>query len=130
MSIHQEITFRCDPATVYKALTESGRFATFTGAPAEIDAVEGGAFSGFGGQVTGRNVELHNDAMIVQAWRTATWPEGVYSIVRFELQQSGNGTRLTLDQDGHPADAKDHLDGGWHKMYWEPLAAYCESGER
>ena len=130
MSIHQEITLHCDPAKVYKALTDADRFTAVTGAPAEVDAVEGGAFSGFGGQITGRNVELRNDAMIVQAWRAGSWPEGVYSIVRFTLQRSGNDTRLTLDQDGHPADAEDHLDGGWHKMYWEPLAAYCQSGGR
>jgi Activator of Hsp90 ATPase homolog 1-like protein len=53
----------------------------------------------------------------------ADWPDGVYSIVRFELDSSGDETRLTLDPDGHPAEAEPHLGGGWHKMYREPLQA-------
>lgn len=126
MSIHQEITLHCEPATAYRALTVAKEFAAVTGAPAEIDAVAGGAFSGFGGEITGRNVELKDDAMIVQAWRVGAWPQGVYSIVRLGIEKSGADTRLTLDQDGYPAEAEEHLDGGWHKMYWEPLRAYCE----
>lgn len=128
MAIHQEITLHCKPATVYRALTDAGQFATITGAPAEIDSAEGGAFSAFGGQITGRNIALKPDAFVVQAWRAGAWPEDAYSIVRIRLEPVGADTLLTLDQDGHPADAEDHLDGGWHKMYWEPLAAHCESG--
>jgi activator of HSP90 ATPase len=126
MAIHQEITLHCKPAIVYEALIDAAEFATLTGAPAEIDPVAGGAFSGFGGQITGRNIELKPDELIVQAWRAGAWPEGTYSIVRIRLEQVGADTLLTLDQDGHPADAESHLDGGWHKMYWEPLAAHCE----
>ena len=125
MTIHQEITFKCSPAKIYRALTTSSDFAAATGAPADIASVEGGAFSCFGGQILGRNVELNKDQRIVQAWRVAGWTEGVYSIVRFTLEPSGNGTKLTFDQSGHPEAATEELDGGWHKMYWEPLKAYC-----
>ena len=31
-----------------------------------------------------------------QAWRLKTWPEGLYSIVAFELEVNGSGTRLAL----------------------------------
>jgi len=43
------------------------------------------------------------------------------SIVRFELAPSGKGTKLVFDQAGDPADAEAMLEGGWPKMYWEPM---------
>ncbi len=76
-----------------------------------------------GGDISGRNVELVPDKRVVQAWRSNAWPEGVYSIVRFELTPEGRGTRLLFDQAGHPEGAQEMLEGGWHKMYWEPMGA-------
>ena len=64
--------------------------------------------------------------MLVQAWRVGGWPEGVYSIVRIQMDPAGDETKLTLDHTAYPPDAEEHLNAGWHKMYWEPLKAYCE----
>ena len=93
-------------------------------APADIDPSPGGAFSCFGGRITGRNIELVPNRRIVQAWRAGTWPEGVYSIVRFELETHGADTKLTFDQSGFPDGNREHLESGWPKMYWEPLRVY------
>ena len=124
MAIHQEVRIKGSPQQIYKALTTAKQFSEVTGAPADIAADEGGAFSCFAGQITGRNVELKVNKTIVQAWRAGTWPAGVYSIVRITLEQAGDETKVTLDQSGFPDDAAEHLQGGWHKMYWEPLKAY------
>jgi uncharacterized protein YndB with AHSA1/START domain len=123
-TIHQELTFKASPKKVYDALMDGKSFAAFTGAPAANDAKVGGAISGFGGMITGINVELVPDKRIVQAWRAGNWPEGTHSIVRFELAPAGGGTRLTLDHSGAPEGSEEMLEGGWHKMYWEPLAKY------
>lgn len=127
MPIHQEIAFAAPPPRVYKALTDSSEFAKFTGAPAKISTDEGGAFICFGTFILGRNVELVPDRRIVQAWRVFNWPEGVYSIVRFELSGENGKTKLVLDQSGVPADAAGHIDDGWGHKYWEPLRQYLES---
>lgn len=126
--IHQEVTFKnTTPAQVYRTLMVAAEHARFTGAPAEIDGAEGGAFACYGGNVHGRNVALVADRRIVQAWRAKSWPEGVYSIARYELTSDGADTRLTFDQDGVPEEAVQHIDGGWHRMYWEPLARHLAS---
>lgn len=124
--IVQQISFKASPDRIYMALLDAAQFSEFTGgAPASIDAREGGAFSCFGGMIAGRNVELREGQRIVQAWRVGNWPEGLYSIVRFELAASGsNGSRLTLTHAGFPDEAREHLDAGWHRMYWEPLAKF------
>ena len=128
-TIRQEIEFKTNPQRVYDALLDAKQFSAFTGAPAEIDRQVGGAFSCFGGIITGRNIELVPNKRIVQAWRVKIWPEGLYSIVGFELQPDGPGTRVVLTHDGFPADMRAHLngegpDGGWHRQYWDPLRKY------
>ena len=124
--IQQEVWIDASPSRVYRALTDSSDFAAFTGDPARIAAQEGGAFSCFGDLVLGRNIELVPDQRVVQAWRVFNWPEGVYSIVRFELQAEGENTRLVLTQDGVPDTDVGHVESGWHSKYWEPLRKHLE----
>lgn len=123
-AIHQEVTINAAPSKVYRLLTNSEEFARMTGGKAaDISSEAGGAVSLFGGDIRARNVELVSAKRVVQAWRSQAWPEGVYSIVKFELTPQGSGTKLVFDQAGHPADAQAMLEGGWGKMYWEPMNA-------
>ena len=120
-NIHQEVTLPSAPSQVYQALVDAKKFAELTGAPATGDGSEGASFSAFGGHVTGRNVELLPGKRVVQAWRAKTWPEGLYSIARFELEADGKGTKLVFDHDGFPEDMKKHLADGWQANYWDNL---------
>ena len=123
--IHQEVVIKAPPQRVYAALTDAKRFSAFTGgAPAEISREAGGAFTCFGGMIQGRQIELVPGQRIVQAWRAGNWSPGVYSIVRFDLQDAGGQTRLVFDHTGFPEDQGEHLASGWNQMYWEPLKKY------
>jgi activator of HSP90 ATPase len=122
MPIHQEVKFSAAPAKVYEALVNLEKFGDVTGAPASGQSTEGGAFSAFGGHVTGRHVELVKDRRVVQAWRAKTWPEGLYSIVRFELEADGSGTKLSFDHAGFPEDQAEHLSAGWKSNYWDNIS--------
>jgi activator of HSP90 ATPase len=121
-NIHQEVSLAASPSNVFTALVDARRFAELTGAPATGEAAEGAAFSYFGGHITGRHVELVPGRRVVQAWRAKGWPEGLYSIVRFELEAKGAGSRLVFDHDGFPAEMTDHLSRGWQANYWDNLA--------
>jgi activator of HSP90 ATPase len=123
-NIRQEVSFAAPPSRVYQALVDTKSFSEMTGAPASGDPTEGAAFSAFGGHITGRHVELVPDKRVVQAWRAKTWPEGLYSIVRFELKGEGKGTKLVFDHEGFPEDMKEHLSQGWHSNYWEKISKY------
>jgi activator of HSP90 ATPase len=123
-SLHQEIDIKASPQRIYETLLDAKQFAAFSGTPAEIDAKEGGAFTMFGGQIAGRNVELVPNQRIVQAWRPTHWDPGIYSIARFELKPQGAKTQVILDHTGFPAGDFDHLDWGWHAHYWEPLKKF------
>ena len=119
--IHQESNFTASPQWLYEMLLDSKKFSTFSGRAAEIKREAGGMFSLFGGHIVGRNVELIPNKRIVQAWRVVDWPEGVYSIVRFELKAQESGTRLVFDHIGFPDGLHDHLAEGWEANYWALL---------
>lgn len=119
--IHQEQTFAAAPDEIFAALTQEAEFGAMTGAPAQINPVPGGEFSLFGGAIHGRNIECVPGTRLVQAWRSSTWEDGVYSVVRFELAPVASKTRVILDHAGFPDGTGEHLDAGWHPNYWEPL---------
>jgi activator of HSP90 ATPase len=126
-AIHQEVTIGAAPARIYEALLDSRTFTKFSGSTAEIDRGVGGAFSMFGGVITGRNIEEAPNARLVQAWRNnMVWPAGLYSVVRFELKAQGTGTLVVLDHTGFPLDAgeAESLARGWYEHYWTPLRKY------
>ena len=124
ITIHQEIEFTVSPQQLYEALLDSKQFTEFSGRAAEINREVGGPLSLFKGHIIGRNLELVPDQRIVQAWRVVTWPEGTYSIARFELEPQGSGTRLVFDHIGFPEGLHDHLAAGWEENYWSLLKKY------
>ncbi len=123
-SLHQEIDFKIGPQRIYEALLDARQFSAFSGAPAEIDRVAGGAFSMFGGIIVGRNIELVPNQRIVQAWRPKYWAPGVYSLVKFELKDQSAQTKVVLDHTGFPEGLFASLDSGWYERYWEPLKKF------
>jgi activator of HSP90 ATPase len=122
--LHQDVDLPASPARVYAALLDSSQFAAATGAPAAIGREAGSAFSLFGSVIVGRTIELIPDRRIVQAWRPAYWPPGVYSLVHFELAAKGAQTALALDHTGFPEGDWAGLDSGWGLRYWEPFKKY------
>jgi activator of HSP90 ATPase len=132
-SIHQEAVFKASRQRVYAALVDTQQFdkvIQLSGAmkamhlgdkPTEISREVGGAFTLFGGYITGRHLELVPNERIVQAWRAGSWNPGIYSIARFELVEQGSGSKIVFDHTGFPKGDADHLAAGWKANYWEPL---------
>lgn len=132
--IHQEAYFGVTPERLYQALLSPEQFSAstkksfdmFTATSAKIDAREGGAFSLFDGHIIGRILELVPGKRIVEAWRVVDWPDGVYSIARFDLEPKGTGTQLHFDHTGFPEGLKEHLATGWQQHYWDALNKYFQ----
>jgi len=132
-SIHQEAVFKASRKRLYEVLIDAKQFdkvIQLSGVmqsmhlgdkPAEISREVGGAFTLFGGYITGRQVELVSNERIVQAWRTGGWAPGVYSIAKFELVEQGSGTKIVFDHTGFPKGEAEVLASGWKAHYWEPL---------
>jgi uncharacterized protein YndB with AHSA1/START domain len=134
-AIHQEVIFKASRTRVYEALTDAKQFEKVVqlssavksgmvppGKPAEISRELGGPFSLFGGYVSGRQLVLVPNKLIVQAWRAGSWDPNSYSIAKFALTDQDANTKLIFDHAGFPNDQAQHLSEGWHINYWEPLA--------
>jgi len=134
ITIHQEVNFSVSQQRLYETLLSSKQFSdctkksfdNFTATSAKIDPVVGGAFSLFDGHIIGRILELVPDQRIVEAWRVVDWPDGVYSIAKFEFKPQGSGTKLIFDHVGFPEGLKEHLSIGWTQHYWEALTKYFQ----
>ena len=127
-AIHQVVKFSAAPARVYAALIDPVEFSAVTklsmvpqAPPAQIAREAGGEFVLFGGHIAGRHIELAPGRRVVQAWRAADWDAGHYSIVRFELAATKEGTTLTFDHTGFPKGQAAHLADGWYANYWNPI---------
>lgn len=138
-TIHQEPVFAATPQRVYDVLTDAAQFQKvqllngdlkaldLTAKPAEISRVPGGAIKLFGGYISGRQIDLEPGKRIVQAWRSESWPDHIYSIARFELLAEGSGTMIAFDHTGFPVNEAEHLAAGWKAHYWDALSQYLKS---
>jgi activator of HSP90 ATPase len=140
-AIHQEALFKASRARVYEVLTGAKEFdavtrlsdaVTLITAPhakaTSIDHEVGGAFTLFGGYVTGRHLEMVRNERLVQAWRAGSWGAGDYSIVRFVLLAQGVECKLVFDHRGFPDSQGASLAYGWGVHYWEPMAKFLAQG--
>jgi uncharacterized protein YndB with AHSA1/START domain len=106
-----ERRFKASRERIWQALTDPAELAGWL-APAEIDLRVGGSvlLKFEEGDERGRITELRELEVIAY-----TWNEGqTDSLVRFELQKDGDGTRLRLQ---HTFDGEVDLSsygGGWH----------------
>ena len=95
------------------------------GAPASINDVEGSHFTAHDGYITGKNLQLIKDRLIVQNWRAQSWsPDDIDSTFIIYLEPRGADTMLHAIHANVPDDAVEGLDSGWHKMYWEPFKLF------
>jgi len=133
-TIHHVTVFNAERMRVYDALTDTAQFDALTRLsaagmrygtkPTQIGTGDGSPFLLFGGYISGRHIELIPGKRIVQAWRTARWDPGAYSIVRFDLEEQGTSTRLVFEQSAFPPGEAASLARGWKENYWEPLEKY------
>lgn len=118
------IALNATPADIFHALTDSARHSRFTGGASAIEPREGGAFSYFGGAVSGVFGEV-SPARIVQRLRAANWPEGHTATLEQTLEPQADGQRtfVRVREEDVPVDFLDDVIAGW-STYWEKLSAY------
>jgi activator of HSP90 ATPase len=95
-----------------------------TGAASEMNGDVGAALAGHEGPIVGRNLELVPGSPFVQAWRVTAWPDGIYSVVRYVLEPTAAGTKVTLHHTGLPDGVDGPIADGWQSRYWTPMREF------
>jgi uncharacterized protein YndB with AHSA1/START domain len=124
-SLQLSWTLPVPPAEVYRAWLDSEAHGRFTGSKAQVEPGVGGRFSAWDGYIQGRTLELEPERRIVQAWRTAEFPEGSDdSRLELLLEPAAEGTRITLVHTEIPEGQGGSYRKGWGEFYATPMARY------
>ncbi len=124
-TIKQKVRFNAPPEVVYELLAHSKKRSAVTGTRASIPRKTGGAFSADDGRVTGVNVDVVPGKRLVQAWRRADFPEGIFSMAAITLAPTpSGGTELVLTHRGVPKHLLDGTERDWREHYWARMKAY------
>ncbi|NIJ11100.1 uncharacterized protein YndB with AHSA1/START domain/biotin operon repressor [Saccharomonospora amisosensis] len=130
-----EIFIRTTPQRLWQAITDPDTRARFQfGARVESDWTTGSAYlvshEGAGGLIEGENLEVDPPRRLVQSYH-AIWDDDISaqgtSRVTWEIEQVGDSCRLVVRHDQLPADADEHLYGGW-PMILSGLKTWLETG--
>jgi activator of HSP90 ATPase len=121
-SIVQKVLFKnTRPKALYDLYMNAKKHSAVTGAPATISAKPGTKFSAHGDYITGENILLLKDSLIVQTWRGSDWdstdPDSIFII---HLVPKGKNVELHAIHAGVPDRHAGHLGTGWYEHYWEP----------
>jgi len=110
---------------IYKAWLSTKGHAAMTGSAAKVNGKTGGKFTAWDGYIFGSTLELEPDRRIVQAWRTTEFPDDAPdSHVEILLEETKDGTKVTLTHTDMPKDQVDSYRQGWEDFYFKPMKGY------
>ena len=119
------VTISSKAEKFYEAYLSSEGHTALTGSPARVDGTVDGDFTAWDGYIQGMFLELEKNKRIVQAWRTAEFPEGAEdSIVEILLEEDHGKTKLTLKHTNIPKGQMDSYKTGWEDFYFKPMREY------
>jgi activator of HSP90 ATPase len=121
-TIVQKVVFKnTTPKALYDLYMNAKKHTKATAAEAQITSKEGAPFSAHDGYITGTNLKLVKDQLIVQSWRGSDWrkedPDSTFII---HLEPKGKNVVLHAIHANLPDNQADDIDKGWHTFYWEP----------
>ena len=122
----QKIVFKnTTTKTLYELYINSKKHSIATGAPAKLSEKTGGKYSVHGGYITGKNILLLKNKMIIQTWRAMGWDKNdVDSVFIINLHQKGKDAVLEMVHALVPEKHAKSIKKGWNAHYWEPWKKY------
>lgn len=124
-SVHFSWAFPVSAQKIYQMWLDSKGHSEMTGGEAECSSMEGDSFTAWDGYITGKNVELQPNRLIVQTWRTSEFSENDEdSLVSIELIETSEGsTEFNLHHTNIP-QGQTQYNHGWIDFYFIPMTEY------
>jgi len=129
-TITQSVVFKnVKTGTLYSMFLDSKYHQAITGGmPAKITAKEGAKFSAHDGYITGQNLQLVKDKLIVQSWQSVDWAKtDVDSTFILLFEQKGKDAVIHMTHANVPDKEVDGVKKGWTDYYWAPWKKYLAS---
>jgi activator of HSP90 ATPase len=119
--IQKEIFKNTKTETLYDLYMNPDMHSLITDGPVEISEKVGSSFKAFSGYITGKNLQLVRNQLIVQSWRGSDWDsKDSDSAFVLSFDQKGKDVVLNMIHANVPDDKAKSLDKGWHEHYWNP----------
>jgi|SRR5664279_1972143 len=121
-TIIQKVIFKDATAeALYNLYMDAKLHSMIIDGPVEISEKIGSSFNAFRGYITGRNLQLVKNRLIVQSWRGSDWdPKDPDSAFLISLEQKGKNVIMNMIHANVPADKEKGLEKGWYEHYWDP----------
>ncbi|HET6991000.1 MAG TPA: SRPBCC domain-containing protein [Bacteroidia bacterium] len=121
-TITQKVVFKnTTPKQLYELYMDAKKHSKVTGGPAKISTKEGAKYSTHGGYITGKNLRLVKDKLIVQAWRAQGWDkEDLDSTFVMKFEPKGKDVVLQMTHANIPEKHVTGIKKGWDEHYWKP----------
>ena len=75
--------------------------------------------------ISGKNLELHPNTVIVQSWRATDFPEGAEdSILKVIFEEIEAETKITINHTNIPESMVNDYKQGWLDYYFKPMKEY------
>lgn len=118
-------TLPASPKEIFNAWLSSEGHSQMTGSQAKVEGGSGGAFKAWDGYIWGITLEAEPVHRILQSWRTTEFPENSPdSRVEILLEESPDGTKITLIHTEIPDGQADSYKQGWEDFYFTPMRKY------
>jgi activator of HSP90 ATPase len=119
-TITQKVLFKnTTPKVLYDLYMDAKKHSEVTGGKAVITKKEGAKFSAYNKYITGKNLQLIKDKLIVQSWRASDWQESdMDSTFILSFTQKGNDVVMEMVHANVPDEQAKSLTKGWDEYYW------------
>lgn len=123
--VHDVVFKNTTPEKVYNLYMDSKLHSLIAGSPSKISKKAGASFNAHNNYITGKNLYLVENELIVQTWRGEGWPEGIPdSIFIIRLEPKGNDVKMQAVHANIPEKEVAGIDKGWYDHYWNPWKQY------
>lgn len=124
MDFQYELEIAADPEEVFAALTNPFQIGVWSGYPADMKAEAGYVFSLWEGDISGINIEVVPDRLLVQEWFFGEQEER--SVVHIGLKKKQGRTLVQLEHTHIPEEVYDEITEGWREYYLGAVKSMLE----
>jgi len=127
-TITQKVIFKnTTPKELYELYMNAEKHSEIIGDVVKISDKEGTVFRAYDTYITGKNLQLIKDSLIVQSWRADDWDkEDMDSTFIIKLETKGKDVVLKMTHANVPETQAEALKRGWNDFYWEPWKEYIK----
>lgn len=118
------IEITADPEEVFGALTHAFQIELWSGCPASMAPEAGFVFSLWEGDITGVNLEVKPNRLLVQEWFFGEQEEP--SIVTLKLKPVKERTLVELTHTHIPDEVYEEITEGWREYYLGAIREFLE----